>query len=157
MNEKIGHSGHCYSHAGGSKFYPYPNILIFHIWFPPNPGTIKRQAKLDWKFQHPFHSGAMSLDWPKYKIFSSFRTITYVPFEQINWNLYTRWVFIEGQTRLDLGLKPFFFRSRVMPLENIISWGVFYCSSVVSQKRSISVFLHSEDLRSLFYLFLLNR
>ena len=35
--------------------------------------------------------------------------------------------------------------------------GVFYCSSVVSQKRSISVFLHSEDLRSLFYLFLLNR
>ena len=109
MNEKIGHSGHCYSHAGGSKFYPYPNILIFHIWFPPNPGTIKRQAKLDWKFQHPFHSGAMSLDWPKYKIFSSFRTITYVPFGQINWNLYTRWVFIEGQTRLDLGLKPFFF------------------------------------------------
>jgi hypothetical protein len=34
---------------------------------------------------------------------------------------------------------------------------VFYCSSVVSQKRCISVFLHSEDLRSLFYLFLLNR
>ena len=33
----------------------------------------------------------------------------------------------------------------------------FFCSSVVSQKRSISIFLHWEDLLALFHLFFLNR